>query len=393
MNIHELTDAAAVEKAISEYDDLGGAKFLDRYGFGSSTRYYLKHGDRLYDPKAIAGAAYGHQYPEHGALSPDDFSGGEAASDAANPVLRGLGFTVVDSQITTAEEERAWRLTVWANLRSRRDSAGLNTPDALRAVKAYFGQQGIWVDSKRTKAVHPAGATVALKHTGQHYPDDLGEEELLYHYPVTKRPGRDLSEVNATKAAAELKLPVFAIIEVGELRKVHLSWVAGWEDESKLFLVTLGDEEPDKIIDQDRSEETPFTLEGNRSHHRKSKRRVRPDQSRFKLEVFRRYGPRCPLSGISVPEMIDATHLRGDADGGSSDARNGLPMNAGLHRAFDAHLFAINPDTLTVEVRPDGPTLEDMGIVHPKLDLPRPPHREALAWRYAEWTKRINGTK
>ncbi|WP_374101624.1 HNH endonuclease [Streptomyces sp. I5] len=34
--------------------------------------------------------------------------------------------------------------------------------------------------------------------------------------------------------------------------------------------------------------------------------------------------------------MIEAAHLRGDADGGSSDARNVLPMNAALHRAFDA---------------------------------------------------------
>lgn len=393
MNIHELTEASAVEKAISDYDDLGGAKFLDRYGFGGSTRYYLKQGDRLYDAKAIAGVAYGYQYPERGALSRDAFSGGEVASDAANPVLRGLGFTVLDNQTATAQEEHDWRLTVWANIQSRRNDAGLVTADVLRAVRAYGGQQGIWVDSKRTKDVYRAGATVALKHTGQHYPDDLGEEELLYHYPVTKRAGHDLAEVNATKAAAELKLPVFAIIEVGELRKVHLSWVAGWEDESKLFLVTLGAEEPEEIIDRDRSEEKPFTLAGNRSHHRQSKRKVRPDQSRFKIEVFRRYGPRCPLSGISVPEMIDATHLRGDAEGGSSDARNGLPMNAALHRAFDAHLFAINPDTLTVEVRPDGPTLEQLGIVHPQLDLPRPPHREALAWRYAEWTKRINARK
>ncbi len=98
---------------------------------------------------------------------------------------------------------------------------------------------------------------------------------------------------------------------------------------------------------------------------------MRPDQARFKIEVFRRYGPRCPLSGIAVPEMVEAAHLRGDADGGSSDARNGLPMNAALHRAFDAHLFAINPDTLTVEVRPEGPTLDQLGVIHPKLALSR----------------------
>jgi hypothetical protein len=98
------------------------------------------------------------------------------------------------------------------------------------------------------------------------------------------------------------------------------------------------------------------------------------------------------LSGIAVPEMVEAAHMRGDADGGSSDARNGLPMNAALHRAFDAHLFAINPDTLTAEARPDGPTLDDLGIIHPKLTLPSLPHRDALVWRYAEWLQRTGRT-
>ncbi|MEU1194216.1 HNH endonuclease [Streptomyces sp. NPDC005859] len=41
--------------------------------------------------------------------------------------------------------------------------------------------------------------------------------------------------------------------------------------------------------------------------------------------------------------MDEAAHLRGDADGETFDARNGLPMNTVRHRAFHAHLFAIHP--------------------------------------------------
>lgn len=85
--------------------------------------------------------------------------------------------------------------------------------------------------------------------------------------------------------------------------------------------------------------------------------------------------------------MVEAAHLRGDADGGTADARNGLPMNAALHRAFDAHLFAINPDTLRAEARPGGPSLGDMGITAPQLTLTRLPHQEALRWRYNEWLR------
>lgn len=55
------------------------------------------------------------------------------------------------------------------------------------------------------------------------------------------------------------------------------------------------------------------------------------------------------------------------------------------HRAFDAHLFGINPDTLTAEARPEGPSLNAMGIVYPKMILEYLPHLDALAWRYNEW--------
>ncbi|ANZ18643.1 HNH endonuclease signature motif containing protein [Streptomyces noursei] len=384
MRIKDLTSAIAVERALAEYDSLGGKTFRDRYGFGPSTQYYLSHAGRLYDAKAVAGAAYGYEHPGHGPLSNGQFDGGEAG---ANPVLRAMGFAVLNSHSETVGAERQWRLAVWENLLARRDSSGLVTADAVRTVGAYGNFRGIWTDKTRTRRIHPDGVTIGLKHTGQHYPDDLDEHGVLYHYPVTRQPGRDLGEVNATKAAATLRLPVFVITEHGDRRGVKLAWVEGWEDESSLFLVKFGEAAPVQLLDHDRSEEQPFELEGNRRRRRKGNVVARPDQARFKLEVFQRYGPRCALSGIAVPQMVEAAHLRGDADGGTSDARNGLPMNAALHRAFDAHLFAINPDTLTAEARPGGPKLKDMGIVHPKLTLERLPHPDALRWRYNEWLR------
>lgn len=382
MRIQDLTSAAAVEKALAEYDSLGGQAFRGRYRFGASAQYYLSHADRLYDAKAIAGVAYGYQHSSDGPLSPKQFDGGEAG---ANRVLRAMGFTVLNSHSETVETEREWRLAVWKNLIRRRDGSGLLTPDAVRSVGAYGNFRGIWTDKSRTKSIHPDGVTVGLKHTGQRFPDDLDEDGVLYHYPATRQPGRDLGEVKATKAAATLRLPVFVITEHDDRRGVQLAWVEGWEDRSGLFLVKFGTTQPIQVIDHDRSEEQPFQLEGNRRRRRSGTVITRPDQARFKLEVFQRYGPCCPFSGIVVPQMVEAAHLRGDAEGGTSDARNGLPMNAALHRAFDAHLFAINPDTLTAEPRPGGPSLEDMGILHPRLTLEHLPHPEALRWRYNEW--------
>ncbi|MFD7412694.1 HNH endonuclease [Kitasatospora purpeofusca] len=385
MGFRDLTSATAMEKALAEYNDLGGKAFYGKYGVSSSTQYYISHADLLYDARAIARVALGYEHGTSSPLSSDQFDAGEAS---ANPALRAMGYTVLNSHTETVDAEREWRLAVWRNLLRRQDSSGMVTADIVRSVGAYGNYRGIWADKSRTQKIHPDGVTIGLKHTGQHYPDDLNENGALYHYPITRQPGRDLGEVNATKAAAALRLPLFVITEHGNLRGVRLAWVEGWEDKSSLFLVSFDETPPVQVLDHDRSEQQPFQLQGNRRRRRNGTVVTRPDQARFKLEVFQRYGPRCPLSGISIPQMVEAAHLRGHADDGSSDPRNGLPMNAALHRAFDAHLFAINPETLTAEARPEGPSLKAMGIVHPKLALDRQPHPEALRWRYNEWLRR-----
>ncbi|GAA1402758.1 hypothetical protein GCM10009639_46570 [Kitasatospora putterlickiae] len=386
INIRELTDASAVIKAIAEYDELGRRAFLTRYGYGKADQYHVQYSDRLYGAKALAGAAYGFQHPMTGAPRNTQFSGGEAH---ANAVLRALGFTVLNGRPGTVDGERDWRQNIWKHLVACRDADGLVTADDLRAVGADGGRQGIWVDKGRTRLIRPDGLAVSLKHTGTDYPDAVNEESALHHYPTTGRRGQDEAEVAATKSAAELRLPVFVISERGDLRSVTLAWVTGWEDRSKQFLVTFSPEAPARLLDTDHSDDRPFELEGNRRGRRAGTVATRPDQARFKMEILHRYGPSCPLSGIEVAEMIEAAHLRPHGDNGTSDARNGLPLNAALHRAFDAHLFAIHPETLEILVRPQGPTLAQLGITKTHLSgLERYPHPVALAWRYEKWLEK-----
>jgi hypothetical protein len=68
----------------------------------------------------------------------------------------------------------------------------------LRELGIYGGAQGIWVDKEHTQALTPerTGVTVGLLHTGSSYPDDLAEDGVFYHYPLTNRPpARDRAEV------------------------------------------------------------------------------------------------------------------------------------------------------------------------------------------------------
>ena len=86
----QLLSRRAVLQAVDEYgrDEAG---FLERHGYGEADTYVMRHEGRLYASKAIVGVAYGYQYPELGALTHDQFSGGKAG---AARHLSMLGFEV-----------------------------------------------------------------------------------------------------------------------------------------------------------------------------------------------------------------------------------------------------------------------------------------------------------
>jgi hypothetical protein len=96
---------------MQEYDQLGGDRFLSRYGYRPARSYVLVEDGKEYPSKAIAGVAVGKQHPGRGPLRSDEFSGGESTVRAK---LEELGFVVrapvgLSSQLTTAPaSDRYW---------------------------------------------------------------------------------------------------------------------------------------------------------------------------------------------------------------------------------------------------------------------------------------------
>ena len=82
---------SSIERAIGEYDELGRDAFLSKHGFGRATAYALVVDGREYDPKAIAGVAYGFDHPLEGTLKHTQFNGGLQLRSAYQPA----GFDVV----------------------------------------------------------------------------------------------------------------------------------------------------------------------------------------------------------------------------------------------------------------------------------------------------------
>jgi hypothetical protein len=390
VSLAELTDHRAVLQALAEFDRLGRDRFLKVYGFGPARTYFVHHAGHLYDSKAIAGVAHGMQLRGGRPLPASAFSGGEATVARR---LQSLGFEVVRtsevgslSSSTPVDQERVRREEMWARLVAAGGPAGLPA-GLLREVGVYGGAQGVWVDTNRTRGINrEGGITVSLLHTGRHYADELSPDGVLYHYPRTNRPpGRDRSEVEATKAAGQLDLPVFVVTPGVSTtsRNVYKGWVEGWDDVAEIFLVTFADEPPTESPSEDG--ESPFMLE---TEITRSKRSAvdRPNQQRFKFALLKLYGPACAVCDLAVIDLLQAAHLRRKAEGGSDHPRNGLVLCALHHLAYDRGLWAIEPSSLEVRALPGGPDTVQLRLTRRSLrHLPKQPHEEAVRHAWASW--------
>ena len=65
-SINDISRRDSVLAAVAEYDRLGQDAFLEKYGFAMAERFFLEIDGRRYDSKAIAGAAYGYEFPDRG---------------------------------------------------------------------------------------------------------------------------------------------------------------------------------------------------------------------------------------------------------------------------------------------------------------------------------------
>ncbi len=322
---------------------------------------------------------------------------GELTNDLKQNVLRARGRCQscgAETYVTTvgpgdpfyAELRR--RDSVWAALISAGGPQNLK-PAVIRELKAFGGYQGVWVDAKTTMKADGQPVTVGILHTGIHYPDDLSEDALLYHYPDTGRPDkRDEAEVQATKRAALFGLPIFVIThsENGRSRNVRRAWVDAWDNDQKCFAISFK-AEPIVPLSESTTEddERSFALAPGPIRPVSGEREMRVGQPVFRFSVFRRYGVRCAVCPIQQIEMIQAAHLVGWKAGGN-DPRNGLPLCANHHRAFDAGLFAIEPSTKGIHVRAKGPDRRALQITESTIEhLPRFPHVLALTQRWEEW--------
>ena len=257
------------------------------------------------------------------------------------------------------------------------------TPESIGQVGMSRGEQGIFFDKASTHQLAKPGVTVSLKVTGRVYEDTVAGDSIIYRYPMTDRsPGRDEAEIQATKNAGHLSLPVFTIFPKGKRRTVIRSWVEDWDDRQASFLLFLDREglgaRDAKTIEQ--LDTSSLTLKPTPS--RTSTNNDSDDYFRFR--VLKAYGSSCSCCTVNSSSLIHAVRIIEKSFTGRNSVLNGLPMCPTHKAALDEGLLTLDIEN-NIWIAPSGreQDLEGLGVTHRGIGhLTRAPSPELLEIRF-----------
>jgi putative restriction endonuclease len=219
-------------------------------------------------------------------------------------------------------------------------------------------QQGIWKPRQ-------LGAALSFLTTWTRpgrpppYEDEIGPDG----YPRYKWRGIDPGHRDnvALRRAMELEKPLIWFIgqAPGVFTPLAPVWLAGEEPAQHQFVVSF-DEWMSAGWRRDLATATRFDPV---RRYAQVIVKARLHQRPFRDRVLLAYRGSCALCRLRHPPLLDAAHIKEDADGGEPVVTNGMAMCAIHHRAFDAHVLTVNPD-YRIEISPtvlsehDGPTLQ-----------------------------------
>jgi putative restriction endonuclease len=219
------------------------------------------------------------------------------------------------------------------------------------------------------------------------YDDDPGPDGYLRYKWRGDAPDHPENIALRNAMRAQVRLIWFRGIDVGLYLPVYPVWLVAEEPAHQQFVVALDL--------QQLSSWGPGGADVLALRRAYAERIVRDrlHQPLFRARVLSAYGNRCSLCHLGHNELLDAAHIKTDAEGGEPVVTNGIAMCKIHHAAFDGLLLGVRPD-YRIEVRQDllseddGPTLRYslQGVHGNTIELPSRraarPDRALLEERY-----------
>ena len=116
-----------------------------------------------------------------------------------------------------------------------------------------------------------------------------------------------------------------------------------------------------------------------------SRSNSRPGQQRFRHDLLE-YIKKCPITGVDLPNVLQAAHIKPHAYGGPESIDNGFPLRADIHCLFDAGLLNIKPTDngriCQIELT-DSEVINNYRELYNKFfEVPEITNMDYIRWRY-----------
>lgn len=267
-------------------------------------------------------------------------------------------------------EEFAVREAAFAWLRAAQLKTPYFTRDDLsnfvyrgRKFRLLGPMTGIWKLAGLSDAAIAFSTAYVPEGRQRPYEDDMGEEGLARY----KWRGTDGNHADnrALRNAMTRGLPLIWFVGVGHKPGTQTQvfdaqfpvYLVDEEPASHQFVVAF--EYGQKVIPELSNPEAAEIV--RRYNERVVK--ARHHQPIFRGRVISAYEARCAVCRLPFPELLDAAHIKPDAEGGSARVSNGLSLCKIHHGAYDADILGISSD-YKIHIRRsvletfDGPTLQ-----------------------------------
>ena len=224
-------------------------------------------------------------------------------------------------------------------------------------------QTGIWKVKEFSEAAISMVTAYVPPGAQRPYEDSVGADGMLRY----KWRGTDPSTADNVwlRNAMNRRLPLVWFTGIGYLPGTKIQvfsphfpvWLVDEEPDQHQFVVAV--EESQRVLAGDSTAEI---IEFARRYNERLVR-VRHHQPLFRASVLHAYERRCAVCKLPFAELLDAAHIKSDAEGGAATVTNGLALCKIHHGAFDSNIIGISPD-YRVHVKEsvlqtfDGPTLQ-----------------------------------
>jgi len=226
------------------------------------------------------------------------------------------------------------------------------------------------------------------------YDDVVGSDGYFSYAFQGNDPGNHDNSALRESFEDQSPLIYFYALVPGLYQILYPSYIIDWDPRALRCTVAVGSSQELALVSEVRES-------GDRIDRRYStiEAKVRLHQAEFRELVLAAYGRRCAISGLPIPDLLEAAHIIPDRDErGRPEIGNGICLSTLHHTAYDRNLLGIDPDgrihvARRVLEQHDGPTLE-MAIKEyheHKIHLPRHiedrPNRDYLAERFELFQK------